>query len=56
MPESFRLNIGVDTGVPGSGEGAQLGSLPGPPSAATHGGAFMGVSLRAGGVLVGLRF
>lgn len=32
--ESFRLSIGVGTGVPAASEGAHLGSLPGPLSAA----------------------
>lgn len=32
--KSLRLSIGVNTGVPAAGEGAQLGSLRRPPSAA----------------------
>lgn len=34
--ESLRSNIGVDAGVPAAGEGARLGSLPGPPSVASR--------------------
>jgi len=54
--ESLELSVGVDTGVPAAGEGAQTGSLPRSPSAATLTPGLTGEGLRAGGVLVVLQF
>ena len=54
--ESLRLSIGVDAGVPAASEGAQLGSLPGLPSAAALDRGLTGAGLCAGGVLVVLQF
>lgn len=54
--ESLRLSIGVNAGVPAAGEGAQLGNLTGPPSAATLDHGLIGAGLPAGSVLVVLQF
>lgn len=46
----------MNAGMPDAGEGAQMRSLPAPPSAATLVRGLMGLGPHAGGVLVVLQF